>query len=73
MGNDATPDCGPDFASWYTPGKWPRCACGFSPRDNTVLTQHWSDAGFTVIDNHGTLEKRPVNQTPTTRAPAEPT
>ncbi|SIH22299.1 Uncharacterised protein [Mycobacteroides abscessus subsp. abscessus] len=52
--------CGPDFASWFARGQWPRCACGFSPHDNTVLNQHWRDAGFAVVDNHGRLEKRPV-------------
>ena len=52
--------CGPDFASWYSRGRWPSCACGFSPRDNAALNDHWRAAGFTVVDNQGSLETRPV-------------
>ncbi|OHU47271.1 hypothetical protein BKG82_26835 [Mycobacteroides chelonae] len=54
--------CGPHPASWFTRGRWPACSCGFSPKDNEVLNQHWRAAGFTVVDNHGTLEMRPVDQ-----------
>lgn len=52
--------CGPHFPSWYARGQWPRCACGYSPHDNVALTKHWEAAGFTVIDNHGTLEQHPL-------------
>lgn len=60
MGRDGAAVCGPDAASWFGRGRWPSCACGFSPRDNAVLTGHWHAAGFEVVDNHGTLEKRSV-------------
>lgn len=55
-----TTPCNPDPASWYARGQWPRCACGFSPDNNSILQTHWADAGFAVVDVHGHLEKRPV-------------
>lgn len=59
----ATAECGPDVPSWYGRGRWPECTCGFAPRDNLVLKEHWRAAGFTVVDAHGTLQVRPVSQT----------
>jgi len=53
-------ECGPDVVSWFGRGQWPRCTCGFSPRDNTKLNEHWNEAGFRVIDNHGKLEVWPL-------------
>lgn len=53
--------CGPDPASWFAPGQWPRCACGFNPRSNTILTEHWRLAGFKVVDSAGQLTKVSVS------------
>lgn len=47
--------CGAHAPSWFTPGMWPRCACGFDPHDNRILTQHWEARGIKVVDDHGTL------------------
>ena len=37
--------------------------CGFAPRDNEVLKEHWRAAGFVVVDCRGTLQVRPVGET----------
>lgn len=50
--------CGPDHYSWFARGTWPRCACGFDPRDNAVLNEHWREQGFRVVDDHGTLVRQ---------------
>lgn len=53
-------ECGPDPASWFGRGVWPKCQCGLEPRNNKALSEHWAERGFRVIDEHGTLVKYPV-------------
>lgn len=55
-------DHGPDPHTWFGIGLWPTCTCGYAPRDNGLLTAHWREHGFEVVDNHGTLVRRPVNR-----------
>lgn len=44
----------------YTRGSWPRCRCGFDPRDNAALEAHYRDHGFIEVDVRGRLTRRPV-------------
>lgn len=53
---------GPVAYTWYGRGQWPTCKCGLAPRDNAVLNEHWREHGFEVVDEHGTLVKRPVKK-----------
>lgn len=53
-------ECGPNAATWYGRGLWPVCKCGYSPRDNLKLTEHWASAGFSVRDAHGQLVVTPI-------------
>lgn len=54
---------GPVPATWFAPGVWPTCACGLDPRDNGVLTAHWRERGFEVVDDHGTLRTIQLGET----------
>jgi hypothetical protein len=56
-----TSECGPRASTWFARGTYPDCACGYAPRDNGLLTQHWREAGFTVHDDHGRLVVVPIN------------
>lgn len=52
--------CGPHSPSWFGRGSWPRCRCGYAPRDNSLLKQHWAEAGFRVVDERGILRTYPI-------------
>ena len=43
--------------NWFTRGVHPSCTCGFTPRNNIKLNQHWADLGFRWIDVRSTLRK----------------
>lgn len=58
------PECGPVAATWFGVGQWPTCTCGLAPRDNAVLTAHWREQGFEVVDQHGELIKRSIEREP---------
>jgi len=49
-----------DTTSWWVPGMWTRCVCGFDPHDNGLLYAHWAEHGFRIVDHHGHLVKEPV-------------
>jgi hypothetical protein len=51
---------GTTFASWFIPGMWPKCKCGFDPKDNIVLQQHYRFFGFEEYEDHGRIMRRPV-------------
>ena len=51
---------GPVPATWFAPGRWATCQCGFDPKNNGLLADHWADQGFRVVDNNGQLEVRPL-------------
>ena len=53
---------GPDATSWFGRGRWPECRCGYAPRDNQALNNHWREHGFKVVDEHGRLVKHPLNR-----------
>lgn len=55
--------CGPVASTWFGPGVWPTCRCGFDPRDNSALVRHWRDAGFRVVDERGRLVMIPGDRT----------
>jgi len=40
---------------WFTPGAYPSCSCGFAPRDNAKLIEHWRNLGFRWVDHGGVL------------------
>ena len=44
---------------WLT-GVFPKCKCGFNPRNNERLQEHYRAFGFEEIDDHGTLVQRPI-------------
>lgn len=49
-----------DPVSWFGIGRWGECTCGYAPRDNVALAKHWASHGFTILEDHGTLVKTPV-------------
>lgn len=49
------------YSTWFGRGVWPTCKCGFDPRDNSLLTKHWAEHGFKVVDVRGTLTKMEVH------------
>lgn len=51
---------GTDAVAWFVPGVWPRCTCGFAPRNNAELNAHWAERGFRVVDIGGRLTKIPA-------------
>lgn len=55
-----TDNHGPVPSTWFGRGQWPTCKCGFAPRDNVVLNQHWADHGFRVVDHYGQLRCYPI-------------
>lgn len=57
-----TTEHGPDHVSWFGQGRYPKCACGHDPRDNTALAGHWAEHGFRVVDEHGVLVKHPITK-----------
>lgn len=52
---------GPSLTTWFARGVYPTCICGFSPKDNRTLMQHFAAHGFRVVDKGGTLVKIPVS------------
>lgn len=58
----AVPTCDADPSSWFARGMLPRCKCGFNPKDNGLLIQHWADAGFRVVDENGHLVSYPIEK-----------
>lgn len=56
-----TPVHGSD-ASRFVPGAWPGCRCGYRPRDNAKLNQHFAEHGFREVDDHGHLIRIPVER-----------
>lgn len=55
-------ECGPVPSTWFGLGKWPTCRCGFAPRDNGALTEHWREQGFRVVDDHGHLVRHAIKE-----------
>jgi hypothetical protein len=53
-------DHGPVASTWFGINTWPTCSCGYDPHDNIELGRHWHALGFTVVDDHGTLVKKPL-------------
>jgi hypothetical protein len=51
-------------ANRFVRGAWPGCLCGYRPRDNAKLNQHFAEHGFREIDNHGALTKTPREDSP---------
>lgn len=51
-----------DPATWFSIGKYPECRCGFAPRDNIALIEHWREAGFMIVENKGQLVKLLIKQ-----------
>lgn len=49
-------DHGPVPATWFGHGMWPTCKCGFAPRDNAKLNEHWAENNLKVVDDHGELK-----------------
>ena len=47
---------------WWLRGIYPWCSCGYAPKDNSLLYQHWADHGISWYDNHGHLEWREVSR-----------
>jgi len=45
---------------WTAPGVWPECSCGFAPRDNALLYQHWASHGLEWYSDGGQLHSRAV-------------
>jgi len=54
-------DHGTTLASWFAQGVWPRCRCGYAPRNNIKLSQHYAEFGFTEVDQHGQLVQIPLS------------
>ncbi|HEX6685545.1 MAG TPA: hypothetical protein VF062_22410 [Candidatus Limnocylindrales bacterium] len=50
-------------ANRFVPGAWPGCRCGYRPRDNYKLNQHFAEHGFREMDDHGQIVRIPVNGT----------
>lgn len=48
-------------ATWFARGQWPTCKCGFSPRNNRKLNDHWHEHGFRVVEDHGRLVRHSVS------------
>lgn len=42
-------------------GEWTRCVCGFDPRDNQKLNEHFGEQGFREVDDHGAIVRRAVS------------
>lgn len=59
---DSLNRCGPVLSTWFGRGRWPTCRCGLDPHDNAVLTAHWAERGFRVVDDHGHLVKHPIEK-----------
>lgn len=51
---------GPVVSTWFARGTYPTCTCGLDPRDNAVLTAHWTENGIRVYDDHGRLVVEPI-------------
>ena len=51
---------GPVPTTWFVRGMWPTCKCGFAPRDNGLLNDHWAEHGFRVYDANGHLVTEPI-------------
>jgi hypothetical protein len=54
---------GSDFRRFLR-GEWTRCVCGFDPRDNEVLGDHFAEHGFAEVDDHGHIIRVPLPQLP---------
>lgn len=48
-------------ANRFVPGTWPGCLCGYRPKDNRKLTQHFAEHGFREVDDHGRIVRIPVD------------
>lgn len=46
--------------NWFTRNTWVSCSCGFAPKNNTKLHEHWQGLGFTWVDHRGALVVRLV-------------
>lgn len=44
--------------NWFVPGMWPACSCGFAPKDNFALNNHWAEHGLAWFDHHGQLRAK---------------
>jgi hypothetical protein len=42
--------------NWFTRGVYPSCSCGFAPRNNTALNEHWADKGIRYVDVGGVVK-----------------
>lgn len=51
---------GSDLATRFLPGTWPRCVCGFDPRDNRLLSEHFAEYGFREVDAQGEIVRKPA-------------
>lgn len=50
---------------WFLRGEYPQCSCGYAPRDNRKLIDHWAERGIAWYDDHGQLKWRAVESTTT--------
>lgn len=41
--------------NWFTPGEFPSCSCGYAPRGNRKLNEHWAEHGLKWADVNGQL------------------
>lgn len=57
---DHTDEHGPVFTTWFVRGMWATCKCGYAPRDNGLLNEHWAEHGFRVYDAGGHLVVEPI-------------
>lgn len=49
------PDEKHEPVDWFLPGVYPSCTCGYAPKNNRALNQHWHDHGIRWWDDHGRL------------------
>ena len=52
---------GSGMSRWQR-GAWPRCICGYNPRDNAKLNTHFADYGFQEVERHGELVQVPIRE-----------
>jgi hypothetical protein len=46
---------------WFTRGMYPSCSCGFAPRDNRKLIEHWAGHGIRWVSEQGKLVAHPAH------------